>query len=164
MIVEALQELCDKIDQTLANKFGHSESKLVLDNLVAQDGTVSTAAANKIVVSVISFGIDISLRNAKPITIQPQGRYDENNASDYFSTQILIASNLNNYNSGLVFLEAIAIFLNKNPTLIIPGQENRKLTIASRPSSQEEVFGLWKALGARLVPHLIYTVKSYPNT
>jgi hypothetical protein len=75
-----------------------------------------------------------------------------------YSMRILITANYNNYGSGLAFLEEIAIFLNKYPILFIPGTNKRHLKITPNQIPDEQLFGLWNALGARMIPHLIYTV------
>ena len=159
MILEALQELCDKLDETLKSKFGLSESKLVLDNLVAQDGTFSIINANKIVVSVINFGTDNLISKGSNVSLPSQFREEEHHWLSNLRIRIIITANLISYSSSLAFLEEIAVFLDKQPVLIIPGIEDAKLKISSCQLSDEELFGLFNSLGARLVPHLIYTVR-----
>jgi hypothetical protein len=159
MISESLQTICHTLDQSLSDRFNLSESKIVLNNLIGQDGITLSINTNKIIISIISIQTDNAGINRQDNAEPLQSHNVQSGNHLKFNLHILISANLDDYNESLTFLEEITLFFDRNPVLIVPGTENTKLIVTIEKVSNEQLFNLWNALGAKLIPHLIYHIR-----
>lgn len=162
MIDQILKAIIEDLNNSIKRKFDVSESKIILSNLVNQDGSVPKQNSNNIICSLINIEQEQIRSNggfrgatgiAQKIPIQ-------------LNLSLMFSSNYyeENYLEGLKllsivieFFESKALFTTANTPKLPPSTEKIQFSIYNLDIGS--LNHLWGALGAKSMPSVIYQVK-----
>lgn len=163
MIDAALLYIEHALDQYLINHLGLDDSAVVLNNLVAADGSSPIKNQNKIVITLIN----LEHETAKQFyggQRRENGQIDKINPDIYFNLDILISASFDDYDEALKFLTATVYFFQannsfnrKNNPELPQGIASLNLEIENSPYAKTH--NLWSALGAKYQPSIIYKIR-----
>jgi hypothetical protein len=185
MIRNALTHIEKRINEHFKNEFA-SDKMLVLSNLVNADGSVIDEVANKMVCCMVSLEEESTLKNGLNRTMKSKsGSFDKTPPILHFNMQLLFCANfigIAGYEEGLAYLSSLIRFFQTNRIMKIPGI--RQILPKDRVSSSRngaydgtnlsgptqgitfelckldysEFSHLWSAIGAKLMPSVVYKV------
>ncbi len=145
MIFEVLDDLRNQLNNHFQNRFGITEEKLFISNLVNSDG--SAAIENDVVVMTL-----VNIEEEKHIINRVEGRNSISlNFLILFSTTYTGKSS----SEGLKFLSEIVLFFREEATMDIEGN---KLSFEFFNLPLPEQNNLWAGLGAKYSPSVVYKV------
>ena len=173
MLMKSLQFTATVLDQYIKNKYQLDESKVILNNVIDNNGSIPTKNENKIVVSLIN----IEQETLQPFYIRNQklanGNYGDLNPSQRFNLDLLVTSNFDDYNESLKFLNAVIQFFQSYVVLDATNFSNiptglNKLEFEIEKLNYNQMHSLWTAMGAKYQPSIVYktrliTIQSYDN-
>jgi len=158
MIHQVLPIIVDELNDYFQSRFDTSEDKVILGNIVNQDGTVAIDGEDKVIVSLINVERDGSNQMAG---IGGRGT----NPPVHINLYVLFAAYFNNYLESLKFISgAIGFFQGKNNfnphnTPLLPPYINQvRLEIVN--IDFRELSNLWASLGAKYIPSVIYRLRT----
>lgn len=163
MIQKALEFTKTCLDQQLRNQFGLNESKVELNTIVDNDGSIPLKNQNKMVLSLLH----LEHESAKPYN----DRYTSNgetwsnqNPSVRLNLNILMTSVFDDYDETLKFLNATVSFFQANTTLSSKYYSNLPEGIDRLEFDMEKVtymdmHNLWSAMGAKYQPSTLYKMR-----
>ena len=166
MIDAALTYIRDLLNEYFKNKFSISENKVVLSNIIKNDGTAAQNVDGKIVFFLISLDEESTLKHSA-------GRFsgNENGATAYkapalrLNLQLLFCSNFdsNLYIEGLSYLSSLIRFFHANKIIPLEHLNNSnnntaKLSFELCKLDYDQLSHLWSAVGGKLMPSVIYKV------
>lgn len=164
MINKALQFTNDILDQFLRNRFGLTESKVILNNLIENSGAIPLVNQNKVVISLIN----IEKETSKPFYIRNKrlenGSYADVNPAERYNLDLLISGNFDDYNETLKFINAVILFFQINVAVdassfsSIPAGLS-KLEFEIEKIGYHQMHSLWTAMGAKYQPSVIYKLR-----
>jgi hypothetical protein len=171
--MKSLQFTTTVLDQYIKNKYQLDESKVILNNVIDNNGAIPTKNENKIVVSLIN----IEQETLQPFYIRNQklanGNYGDLNPSQRFNLDLLVTSNFDDYNESLKFLNAVIQFFQSYVVLDATNFSNipaglNKLEFEIEKLNYNQMHSLWTAMGAKYQPSIVYktrliTIQSYDN-
>ena len=185
MISNALTHIEKRINEHFKNEFT-SDKMLVLSNLVNADGSVIDEVANKIVCCLVSLEEESTLKNGLNRTMNSKsGSFDKTPPILHFNMQLLFCANFTGiagYEEGLAYLSSLIRFFQTNRIIKIPGIRQflpKESISAKRNGASEgmnllgptqrisfelckleysELSHLWSAIGAKLMPFVVYMV------
>lgn len=161
MIKSALETIANELDEYLRLKFRVDNKRVVLSNIVNQDGSIAITDPNKIVFTLVSIHEEKVLPNAQfrltgngpnpPVCINLNVL-----VSAYFTASL--------YPESLRFLSVvIGFFQNKNvfDSQSSPGLDSGidKIIFDIQNLSFNEQSNLWASLGAKYLPSVLYRVR-----
>ncbi|HWY37683.1 MAG TPA: DUF4255 domain-containing protein [Bacteroidia bacterium] len=164
MITQALQFTNAILDQFLKNRFGLSESKVLLNNLIEGNGSIPEINHNKVVISLIN----IEKETARPFYVRNQklgnGNYSDISATERYNLDLLISSNFDDYSESLKFLDAVILFFQATPSPDAASYSgipagNTKLEFEIEKVTYHQMQNLWTAMGAKYQPSVIYKMR-----
>ncbi len=165
MISKALQYTCDALDQFLKNRLALDESKVLLNNVTDNTGTVPQANQNKVVISLINIEKETSrpyyhVRNQK----MSDGSFSDINPPERYNLDILLSSSFDDYGESLKFLDACILFFQMNILLDKTSFSNipeglDKLHFDNEKITYHQMHSLWTAMGAKYQPSVIYKMR-----
>ena len=160
MIYAALTAVTDKINMYFSNRFSFNEEKVVLSNIVTQDGSIAIQETDKIIVTLVNLekekinlaaGKSSNSYSNRPINLNIFILF-----SAYFSEQ--------NYPEALKFLSAVVAFFQSNPVLThenTPELDERihKLSLEIENVDMQTLSHLWGVLGGKHLPSVFYKIR-----
>lgn len=164
MISKALQFTCGLIDQFIKNRLGIVESKVLLNNLIENNGAVPQQNNNKVIISLIN----IEKETARPFSGWNQQVSDDKfagvNLTERYNLDILIGANFDNYIETLYFLDEVMLFFQANHCLDSSSYASMpdgipKLEFEIEKISYHQMQSLWTAMGAKYRPSLVYKMR-----
>jgi hypothetical protein len=164
MISKALEFTCDLLDQFLKNRLGTTESKVLLNNLIENNGSVPQQNSNKVIISLIN----IEKETSRPFSGWNQqvsnDQYANVNLTERYNLDILVGANFDNYQETLHYLDEVMIFFQANHCMDhaksaampdgIP-----KLEFEIEKITYHQMQSLWTAMGAKYRPSVVYKVR-----
>ncbi|MFT5819282.1 MAG: hypothetical protein ACI8ZM_000505 [Crocinitomix sp.] len=138
-----------------------SIDKIVLDNVVDQDGKVNINA-NTLKLTLVNIEEEFAIQPNRTFVKQENGSLGKLNPSLHLNLYLLITAHFKDYNEALKFLSyVIAFFQTKNtfrkdntPELEVLGVE--RIEVKLFKNSFELQNQLWGALGAKYMPSVMY--------
>jgi hypothetical protein len=164
MIYKALQYTHDTLDQFLRNRFKLDESKVMLNSLIAADGTLPQINQNKVVISLIN----IERETAKPFCTRNHklagGKYGDVSPAERYNLDLLISSHFDDYSETLEYLNAVILFFQVHTSLDAHSFSNipaslTKLDFEIEKITYHQMQNLWTAMGAKYQPSVIYKMR-----
>lgn len=164
MIDQVVKAVTDNLNEYINVKFSltDSDNKVIVSNLINQNGAVSANTTNKIICSLINIEQE---RIRSSGTFKTSGN-SMKNAPVNLDLYLMFSSNYvdENYMEGLKFLSVIvnffqgkSIFTPQN-TPDLPSR-NPKITFSLFNVDLGNLSHLWGALGAKYMPSVIYQVR-----
>lgn len=164
MISKALQFTCNLLDQYLKNRLEINESKVLLNNLIENNGSVPQQNSNKIIISLIN----IEKETSRPFSGWSQqvseDKYAGINLTERYNLDILISANFDNYRESLHFLDEVMLFfqanhcLNSSTSSAMP-DAIPKLEFEIEKITYHQMQSLWTAMGAKYRPSIVYKMR-----
>lgn len=164
MIQKALQVTSDALDQYLKNHFDLDESKVVINKLVNNDGSIPEKNQNNVILTLINIDKETSKPFYNPNRKLANGNYSATFPSERFSLDLLFTSNFDDYNESLKFLDAILHFFQATPSINSNTNSNLpkglpKIDYDIEKVSFFEMHNLWSSMGAQYQPSAIYKTR-----
>ncbi len=165
MIDVCLNALLTELNSYIKSKIGIVEQKVVLANLVGQDGFPAIEEDNKIVMSLVDIAKEDLGTNAKEYIPQGQGFIAKNPAitfniyvlfSVHFKTQQMLEG-LKYLAMVIAFFQSKAHFTVQNTPLLQQGSLDN-ISVELMGLNAQEKSNLWGYLGAKYVPSILYKI------
>jgi len=163
MIDACLDYLRKVLDQNLITGLGLEGGCVVLNNLVAQDGSSPQKNQNKLVVTLVNLEYETNKQFYGGQRLDA-GQISRVNPSVCFNLDILISANFDDYAESLKFLTAAIRFFQENISfsrannpMMPEGISMLKVEIENTPSGK--IHNLWTALGAKYLPSIVYKIR-----
>ena len=171
MIHNILPVICNEINIFLKNEIGLEEDKILVSNILNQDGSLAFEGSNKLICTLI---------NLEEVNLTGSGRMETPLASGGFTSgfkkiNVELTTMFSAHFSGANYLEALKMI-----SLVLTFfQRKAKFTPANTPLlsdnieeievehlSQElsELTGLWTMMGAKYMPSLLFKIKGVAFT
>ena len=163
MIDAALTYVRDILNEHFRNEFSVSENKVVLSNIIKNNGEVAPNLDGKIVFFLISLNEEPALRNSmnRSAAIE-NGNTAVKPSALNLNLQVLFCSNFDSkvYIEGLSYLTSLVKFFKTNKIIPIDLNNRKpgKLSFEMCNLSYDELSHLWSAIGSKLLPSVIYKV------
>ena len=166
MIDTALIYIRDLLNEHFRNEFTISENKVVLSNIVKNDGSAAQNVDGKIVFFLISLDEESTLKNS--INRSPgndSGSFASRTSPLHLNLQLLFCSNFdsNVYSEGLSYLSSLIRFFHANKIITLDhlnnsSQKLRRLSFELCKLDYDQLSHLWSAVGSKLMPSVVYKV------
>ncbi len=160
MIHELLPVVAGELNDFFQARFGTNEDKVVLGNIVEQDGTIAVQEPNKLIVSLINIERDgskmgygtNSYGGPPPVHINLYVMFGA-----YFEQ--------NNYAEALKFISGVVGFFQANPiwdSSTCPELDDHVSSTSFEVFNIDfrELSNLWATIGAKYIPSVIYRVRT----
>ncbi|MFN6945483.1 MAG: DUF4255 domain-containing protein [Cytophagaceae bacterium] len=157
MIYSVLYSISESLNQYLKNRFGFDEEKVLLSNIVNQDGSMAITEGDKVVMTLVNIQQEkINLRPTSGSMNPPVNVNLFVLFSSYFGE--------NNYEESLKFLSAVLSFFQANNVMnqyntpdLDPSVE--KITFEIVNQDLQGLSFLWGVLGGKYMPSILYKIK-----
>ena len=158
MIYSVLNTISEKLDFYLKNRFSLGENKVILSNIVNQDGSLAITESDKVVLTLVniqeetvSSRLNSNMHMSRPINLNLYVM-----CSAYFIDS--------NYPEALKFLSAVlsffqsnCVFTHNNTPDLDPNIE--KLTFEIVNQDLQNQSHMWGTLGGKYLPSVLYKVR-----
>jgi hypothetical protein len=158
MIHEALTIISDKLNTYFTNRFSLNEERLVLSNIVNQDGSVAINESDKMILTLINLQEEaIASMNSRMVGVN---RPVNLNLFILFSAYFTGG----NYEEALKFLSATIGFFQSNPVINhhnTPELDDsiEKLSCEIVNTDLQSLSHLWGVLGGKHMPSVMYKIR-----
>lgn len=165
MISEALQYTSKTLNQFLKNKFGLSDSIVVVNKVIAQNGTVPIENSNKVILSLIHVEQETTKSFYRKNVQMDDGNYENKPLDERYNLYLLVTPNFEDYNEALKFLNSVIQFfqingvMNSSTSSVIPKGIKRLEFEFEKGDGYLQMHNLWSALGAKYQPSIIYKLR-----
>jgi hypothetical protein len=163
MIDFTLGYLRDLLNQHLKAKFSLPDNKVVLSNLVENDGSIGE---DKVIIFLLQVEEESSLKNIGANRNMNSSTYSNSNAPIFLNLHVFFCMNFKNqkYFEGLTYLSAIISFFQTNKIIKpvgYPDFSNRfeKISMELCKTTYDQMSNIWSAVGAKLLPSALYKVR-----
>lgn len=160
MIDQAINIVVEELNEFIKLKFNLSDNRVVLSNLVSQDGSMSVKDENMMVVSLVN------IQQERLGTPKKTGVTLSGNPPVYMNLYLLISASFNEKLNveALKFLSAVIGFFQSKSSftpLNSPGipPSIEKLIFNIYNTSFQEQSNLWSFVGAKYIPSVVYKVR-----
>jgi len=158
MVYSVLNTVGDKLNFYLKNRFSLGEDKVILSNIVNQDGSIAITESDKVVITLVNIHEEtVSSRlNSQDHLPRPVNLNLFILFSSYFIDK--------NYPEALKFLSAVISFFQSNAVFNhsnTPDLDDRveKLTFEIVNQDLQNQSHLWGSLGGKYLPSILYKVR-----
>jgi hypothetical protein len=166
MIYEALSYVTGALNEYLRIRFDINEDKVIISNLINQDGTSAVKDENKIIFTLVNVQEERMLISGNSVSPGSKGLFSQGNPSIPLNLFVLISTSFTGAltEEALKFLAVvIGFFQGKNvfTSLNSPGLPLQigKLIFEMYNLSFQEQNNLWGSMGAKYVPSILYKVR-----
>lgn len=161
MIKNVVTLITDDLNGYFQHRFTVSEPKVIVSNLIGQDGSVPIGTDNRIICSVINIEQEDMLRE-KHLSRNTIA----NTPPIYLNLYLMFSSNFtdSNYLEGLHFLSSVISFFQSKPVFYhsnTPGfpPDTEKITAEIYNINVANLGNLWGAFGAKYMPSIVYKLR-----
>ena len=165
MIHNLLPIVGAELNDYLKTKFDISEDRLVLSNLINQDGTVAVDESNKVVCSLLNIQEETTLK-ASSGTYYSGGSYLSGGANLHVNLTVMFSAYFSgkNYVEALKFLSGVIYFFQSKPVFEssnTPGLTSNidKACFDLITLSYDELNSIFSMTGAKYMPTVVYRVR-----
>jgi hypothetical protein len=151
------------LNQHLKNKNPESANKVVLSNLVENDGSLTE---DKIVVFLLQIEEESSLKNSGINKLMSNSNFSNIGSPMYLNLHVFFCMNFQkkNYFEGLKYLSLIVNFFQTNKIIKLPSSAGfsndfDKVTVELCKTSYDQLSNIWSAIGAKLMPSALYQIR-----
>ncbi len=166
MIDSVLVHIRDILNQYFKNQHGFSDNKVVLSNLLENDGSSPIEVEDRLVFFLLSIGEEFTLKNKSGRTGGAIGTGFIDHASPlYLNLQLVFCANFKNKNyvEGLNYLSLLINFFQNNRIInssAIQGvsRDIGKISFELCSLSYDSLSHVWSAIGSKILPSAVYKV------
>ena len=164
MILSVLKFIQACLNEFLINHYDLQDSKVVLNDIVAENGVILPANKNKLVLSLIN----IERETINPYNTRNQklesGNYSQTSPIERYNLYLMVSSHFDDYSESIEFLNAAIVFFQAKPLFDPTSNSNmpqgiQKLVIELDAINYHEMMNLWNAMGAKYRPSVIYKMR-----
>ncbi len=164
MILSAIQFTNTILEQYVRNSFQLTESRVILNDVIDENGSIPQSNQNKLVLSLIN----IERETIKPYNIRVQkiesGNYSSNAPVESYNLYLMLSSHFDDYAESIKFLNAGILFFQSHPVFDPTNYSDlpngiQKLVFELDTINYHEMFNLWSAMGAKYRPSVIYKLR-----
>jgi hypothetical protein len=156
MIDLVVKVVASELNEFFRLKFGLKEDRVIISNLVNQDGSSSVKDENRIILSLVLIQEEKTIGNIHQGVSKPV----------YINLFLLFSASFNEKlnTDALKFLTAVISFFQNKSTFNQQNTSNlndgiNKLTFEIVNQSFQEQSNLWSTLGAKYMPSILYKVR-----
>ncbi|MTI22451.1 DUF4255 domain-containing protein [Fulvivirga sp. RKSG066] len=157
MIYSAVSVISELANDYITNRFGQSEQKIVVSNIVNPDGSMAVTEPDKIILSLV---------NLQQETVSHKNHSGNTNRPINMNLFLLFSASFNdgNYMEGLRYLSAVISFFQANKVMNhrnTPELNNDidKLTFEIVNQDLQNQSHLWGTIGGKYLPSILYKVR-----
>ena len=167
MLFDALNFIVDEFN-AYRLRLDRNAAELVLGNIALQDGQVGTGSQpidDSLVLSLINIEEERTLKNEPNFRKAETGPVNQNPPL-YLNLYLLFSANLDDYAEALRFLSLILQFFQQHKSFTsakypILGESNiERMNFEIFDLSFEQTNNLWGILGSKLLPSILYKVRT----
>lgn len=161
MIDVVLQTVAKELNEFFKLKFGIIDERVVISNIINQDGSIAVKEENKIILSLVLIqeeklgayktSVPISPGGVKPIAINLFLLF-----SASFNEKLNIDA-LKFISAVIAFFQSKPLFIEQNTSGLESGME--KLSFEIFNLSIQEQSNLWSTIGGKYLPSILYRVR-----
>lgn len=151
------------LNQHIKNRNPDSADKVVLSNLVENDGPLTK---NKIVLFLLQIEEESSLKNSGIKKSISGSSFSNSSAPMYLNLHVFFCMNFqaDNYFEGLKYLTWIVNFFQSNKIIKLPTSagftnDADKITVELCKTSYDQLSNIWSAIGSKLMPSALYQIR-----
>ncbi|MEL7001724.1 MAG: DUF4255 domain-containing protein [Bacteroidota bacterium] len=165
MIQNILPVVADELNDYLKSTFNSVEDKVIISNIINQDGSVAVEGNNKVVITLINVTEESTLRAnannklintsflefAPPVTVNLTLLF-----SAFFSSKNYLEA-LRFISGVIYFFQSKPLFTNQNTPNLIGDTDKIHFDILSM--QQQELMNIFSMMGAKYMPSVVYKMK-----
>lgn len=163
MIDFTLGHLRDILNEHLKTKFELPDNKVVLSNLVENDGSI---AEDKVVIFLLQVEEESSLKNIGSGRNINSGTFSKTTSPIFLNLHVFFCMNFKNqkYYEGLTYLSEIVNYFQAHKVIKPKSSSDfsnrfEKISVELSKTSYDQMSNIWSAVGAKLLPSLLYKVR-----
>lgn len=165
MIHNLLPVVCSELNDYFKSRYGVREDRLVLSNLINQDGSVALEGSNKVVCSLVNVEEETTLK-ATAGTTSSGGAFVKSSPDIYVNLTIIFSSYFvgKNYVEALKFLSGVIYFFQGKPVFTndnTPGlSDNVEKAVFDLTSlSFHDLSAVFQMMGSKYLPSVVYRIR-----
>ncbi|MEZ4873962.1 MAG: DUF4255 domain-containing protein [Flavobacteriaceae bacterium] len=164
MILKTIQFTSTILNQFVKNRFHLDDTRVVLNDVIDENGTVPQLNQNKLVLTLIN----VEKETLKPFHVRNKKLEDGNFSKiapvQRYNLALMISSHFDDYAESVKFLNSALLFFQTYPSIDASVYSSlpegiKKLDYEMETISYPEMFNLWSAMGAKYRPSLIYKIR-----
>lgn len=165
MIHNILPVIASELNDYLKSRFNAVEDKVILSNIVDQDGGVAVEGNNKIVITLINIAEETTLKANSNQQLMGSSYVDfAPSISVNLTLMVSAYFSPKNYVESLRFISGVIYFFQSKPLFTsqnTPGlsQNIEKLHFDMLSLSPQELMNLFSMMGAKYIPSVVYKMK-----
>jgi len=165
MIQQVLPVIVDELNEYLKSQFNAVEDKVVLSNIINQDGSVGVDGSNKIISTLVHIDRDSNSKSTSNTQLMGN-QYMEFAPPVHVNITIMFSAmfNKNHYVESLKYISGViyffqnkSVFNPQNTPKLSKGVE--KLHFDLLTVSPQELMNIYSVLGAKYMPSVIYKMR-----
>lgn len=162
MIKNVVSSIVSQLNEYIKIRFPEPEAKVIISNLVGQDGSIPIGTTNKVICSLVNIEQERHLSGGRHLTMGKSVKNPPINLDLY----IMFSANFTdtNYLEGLRFLSLVTRFF-QGKSLFSPrdtpglSASHQKITFNMFNLDIGNLSNLWGAIGAKYMPSVVYKVR-----
>ncbi|BDD07357.1 DUF4255 domain-containing protein [Aureibacter tunicatorum] len=159
MIHNVLSVVANELNNYLNLNFQFDEKKVLVSNLVNQDGTLAFEGSNKVVLTLLNIEEEGSLKSNMGI-MKPGAKKELHVNMEVIFTSFFTGKN---YIESLKIVSQVILFFNQKKVFTPNNtpdlyEKSNKLIFELQSYSLQELSHIWGMLGAKYMPSVIYKV------
>ena len=165
MIHNLLPVVCSELNDYFKSRYGVRENRLVLSNLINQDGSVALEGSNTVVCSLVNVEEETTLK-ATAGTTSSGGTFVKSSPDIYVNLTIIFSSYFvgKNYVEALKFLSGVIYFFQGKPVFTndnTPGlSDNVEKAVFDLTSlSFHDLSAVFQMMGSKYLPSVVYRIR-----
>ena len=165
MIHNLLPVVCSELNDYFKSRYGVREDRLVLSNLINQDGSVALEGSNTVVCSLVNVEEETTLK-ATAGTTSSGGTFVKSSPDIYVNLTIIFSSYFvgKNYVEALKFLSGVIYFFQGKPVFTndnTPGlSDNVEKAVFDLTSlSFHDLSAVFQMMGSKYLPSVVYRIR-----
>tara|TARA_B100000900_G_scaffold415671_2_gene446525 strand:- start:153 stop:905 length:753 start_codon:yes stop_codon:yes gene_type:complete len=165
MIHNLLPIVCSELNDYFKSRYGLREDRLVLSNLIDQDGSVALEGSNTVVCSLVNVEEETTLK-ATAGTTSSRGTFIKSSPDIYVNLTIIFSSYFvgKNYVEALKFLSGVIYFFQAKPIFTnenTPGlSDNIEKAVFDLTSlSYHDLSAVFQMMGSKYLPSVVYRAR-----
>jgi len=165
MIHNVLPVIAGELNDYLKSRFNAVEDKVILSNIIDQDGSIAVEGNNKVVVSLINISEETTLKANSNQQLMGSS-YADFAPSISVNLTLMVSAFFNpkNYVESLRFISGVIYFFQSKPLFTssnTPGmtQNVEKIHFDMLSLTPQEMMNFFSMMGAKYVPSVIYKMR-----
>lgn len=165
MIHNVLPVIAGELNDYLKSRFNAVEDKVVLSNIIDQDGSMAVEGSNKVVITLINIAEETTLKANANQQLMGSSFVDfAPSISVNLTLMISAFFSSRNYVESLRFISGVIYFFQSRPLFTAqntPGlsQNVEKIHFDMLSLSHQELMNLFSMMGAKYMPSVVYKMK-----